>query len=108
MTDNIWEEVAEWQQHDEDRNLEQARDMIHKAIQADPESGAYWDSMGWVEYKLGNFQEALQWLSKAAESEEGGNPVVRNHLGKVVYDARYENVRFGEMLAPLQGVASRR
>ena len=34
--------------------------------------------------------------------------VVRNHLGKVVYDARYENVHFGEMLAPLQGVASRR
>ena len=22
MTDNIWEEVALWQQHDEDRNLE--------------------------------------------------------------------------------------
>jgi len=22
MTDNIWEEVAYWQQHDEDRNLE--------------------------------------------------------------------------------------
>ena len=22
MTDNIWEQVADWQQHDEDRNLE--------------------------------------------------------------------------------------
>ncbi len=32
--------------------------------------------------------------------------VVRNHTGKIVYDARYENVHFGEMLAPLQGMAS--
>ena len=32
--------------------------------------------------------------------------VVRNHTGNIVYDARYENVHFGEMLAPLQGMAS--
>jgi hypothetical protein len=31
--------------------------------------------------------------------------VVRNHTGDIVYDARYENVHFGEMLAPLQGMA---
>lgn len=32
--------------------------------------------------------------------------VVKDHTGTVVYDARYENVHFGEMLAPLQGVAA--
>ncbi len=31
---------------------------------------------------------------------------VRDHLGKVVYDARYENVHFAEMLAPLSGAAA--
>lgn len=29
--------------------------------------------------------------------------VVRDHRGSIVYDARFENVHFGEMLAPLQG-----
>ena len=32
MIDNIWEEVARWQQHDEDRNLE-AIDM-HEVVGA--------------------------------------------------------------------------
>jgi Skp family chaperone for outer membrane proteins len=32
--------------------------------------------------------------------------VVKDHTGAVVYDARYENVHFGEMLAPLQGVTA--
>lgn len=32
--------------------------------------------------------------------------VIRDHNGKVVYDARYENVHFAEMLAPLSGTAT--
>ncbi len=31
--------------------------------------------------------------------------IVRDHRGKVVYDARFENVHFAEMLAPLTGAA---
>lgn len=32
--------------------------------------------------------------------------IVKDHTGDVIYDARYENVHFGEILAPLQGVAA--
>ena len=29
-----------------------------------------------------------------------------NHTGEVVYEAHYENMHFGEMLAPLQGIST--
>lgn len=32
--------------------------------------------------------------------------VVKDHTGSIVYDARYENMHFGEMLAPLEGMPS--
>ena len=40
MTDNIWEEVADWQQHDEDRNLETI--FQHELETTKPEDLGQW------------------------------------------------------------------
>ncbi|MBU0508921.1 tetratricopeptide repeat protein [bacterium] len=46
-------------------NLEHARVLVLRALDADPENGAYLDTMGWIEFGLGRYRPALKWLKKA-------------------------------------------
>ena len=41
--------------------------MIRKALQDDPDNFAFLDSLGWVLFKRGKFQEAVEPLEKAVE-----------------------------------------
>lgn len=45
--------------------LEQAWDMIQKALKAEPENGAYLDTAAWVLYRLKRYQEALDYVDEA-------------------------------------------
>jgi tetratricopeptide (TPR) repeat protein len=66
---------------DQGKNLEKARGMIQKAVDAEPENAAYLDSMGWVLFKLGEFKEAITWLKKATALKTGDDPTIWEHLG---------------------------
>lgn len=71
---------------DQGKNLEQAERMIRKAIAAEPENGAYLDSMGWVLHKLGKDAEALPYIEKAVKASSGsGDETLWDHLGDVQY-----------------------
>ncbi|MEW8497112.1 MAG: tetratricopeptide repeat protein, partial [Candidatus Thiodiazotropha taylori] len=48
-----------------------------------PESPAVLDSMGWVEYRLGNLPAALEHLQKAAEISNDAE--IASHLGEVLW-----------------------
>jgi Tfp pilus assembly protein PilF len=67
-----------------DRNvrLDEAMQMIKKALEMEPENGAYLDSLGWVYYRQGKLQEAESLLLKALE-RTGQDPAIRDHLGDV-------------------------
>jgi Tfp pilus assembly protein PilF len=66
------------------KNLEQAHDMIVRALVAEPDNPAYLDSLGWVLYKLGRYDEALAPMLRAAEMmKETPDSVVLDHLGDV-------------------------
>jgi tetratricopeptide (TPR) repeat protein len=41
--------------------------MVEIAIAADPDNTSYLDTIGWVHFKLGNYQEAKSYLEKAIE-----------------------------------------
>ena len=56
-------------------------DMIKRALQADPNNGAYLDSLGWVEYRQGKFDQALNDLHRAAQNITHDDPVVFDHIG---------------------------
>jgi len=66
---------------DQGKNLEKARKMIEKAVEAEPDNAAYLDSMGWVLFKLGEFKEAITWLRKATGLESGDDATIWEHLG---------------------------
>jgi tetratricopeptide (TPR) repeat protein len=69
---------------DQGKNLEQAESMIRKAVAAEPDNGAYLDSLGWVLFKRGKYDEALPWLEKAVKNSPGaGDETLWEHLGDV-------------------------
>lgn len=78
------------------QKLDEARRMIQKALELEPQAPHIIDSLGWVLYRQGRYDEAVIQLEKAAR-EMGDRPEtaeVYDHLGDV-YDklGRAENAR---------------
>ena len=70
---------------DQGKNLEQAEQMIRKAVEAEPDNGAYLDSLGWVLHRRGKHAEALPLIEKAVEKGQGsGDETLHEHLGDVL------------------------
>jgi tetratricopeptide (TPR) repeat protein len=76
---------------DEGRNLEDAIDLIERAVRLRPRSGYFVDSLGWVHFKLGNLDLAVAFLEQATILEPV-DPVISDHLG----DAYWATGRFIE------------
>ena len=65
---------------DRDTKLVQARAMIQKALQRDPNSGAITDSLGWVMLRQGDDKEAVKMLQRAVELDPEDS-TINGHLG---------------------------
>lgn len=63
-------------------NLDKALKYVKKALQAEPENGAYIDTLGWIHYKKGNLQKALEEIKRAVALMDE-DPVLLEHLGDV-------------------------
>ena len=63
--------------------LDEAHDLISRALAAKPNDPAILDSLGWVEYRRGNLQEALTLLQQAYEAFPDHE--VAAHLGEVLW-----------------------
>ncbi|MGZ8259264.1 MAG: tetratricopeptide repeat protein [Caldimonas sp.] len=63
--------------------LAEARELIKKALELSPGEPAITDSMGWVEYRLGNREEALRLLRTAYQARP--DPEIAAHLGEVLW-----------------------
>jgi tetratricopeptide (TPR) repeat protein len=67
---------------DRNSHLEEALTLIKKAIDFDPQNGAYLDSLGWVYFKLGNYDQAEENLRRAADKSPN-DATVQDHLGEL-------------------------
>jgi Flp pilus assembly protein TadD len=68
-----------------DRNvrLDEARTLIERAVQLAPEDPQILDSMGWIAYRQGKTDEAIQWLQRAWAIRN--DPEIGAHLGEVLW-----------------------
>ena len=57
--------------------------MIRKALAAEPDNGAYLDSLGWVLFKLGKYEDAIGPLEQAVKKNTGGDATLWDHLADV-------------------------
>jgi tetratricopeptide (TPR) repeat protein len=62
--------------------LEEAHDLIQRAVDQEPFNGAFLDSLGWVYFKQNKLDDAESMLRKAVEHEPH-DPTIRSHLGDV-------------------------
>ena len=54
---------------DRNINLDEAGSMIKKALEIEPENGAYLDSLGWFYFKKGDFNRAITELVACRRSD---------------------------------------
>ncbi|MEI6097400.1 MAG: tetratricopeptide repeat protein, partial [Alphaproteobacteria bacterium] len=65
-------------------NLDEALQMIQRAVAASPESGYIVDSLAWAYYRLGRFKDAVAPQEKASKLMPL-DPVVTDHLGDIYW-----------------------
>ena len=58
-----------------------AEEMVGRALQFDPNNGAYLDTLGWIHYRKGKFEDALNELLRAAQNLTKPDPIVLEHIG---------------------------
>jgi tetratricopeptide (TPR) repeat protein len=68
---------------DQGIKLDEAMDLIQKALKIKPESGYIIDSLGWVYFQKGLYDKALHYLEKASKLTP--DPTIHEHLGDVYF-----------------------
>lgn len=63
--------------------LEEAAQLIEKALKLAPDDPFIMDSMGWVQYRLGAHDKALDYLRRAYSGQP--DPEIAAHLGEVLW-----------------------
>jgi len=65
---------------EQNRNLDRALKMIEKAVSQRPNDGYIVDSLGWVLYRMKDYNGAVRHLERAVELRPE-DPVINDHLG---------------------------
>ncbi len=74
--------------------LDEAQDLIERAVKGRPNDGFITDSLGWLLYRIGKFDEAVAPMERAAELMPT-DPVINDHLGDVYWKVgRNREARF--------------
>ena len=66
---------------DHNMQLDEAEEMIKRALEIEPNNGSYLDSLGWVEFRKGKFDQALADLLRASKNMGRDDPIVFEHMG---------------------------
>lgn len=79
------------------QNLDEAENLILKALEYKPHDGYITDSLGWIYYKKGLFEKAAGYLQKAVGLVPT-DPIILEHLGDVYMkmDQKKEALEFYE------------
>jgi predicted Zn-dependent protease len=68
---------------DHNMRLPEALTLLQQAIKLSPNDPFVLDSMGWLQYRLGNFKDAVGYLQRAYN--ERRDPEIATHLGEVMW-----------------------
>jgi tetratricopeptide (TPR) repeat protein len=82
--------------------LNEAYDLIKKAVDQAPDNGAFLDSLGWLYFREGKLSEAEELLVRAL-AQIGEDPTVHEHLGDVYFKLGKTREAVAQWQASLQG-----
>ena len=69
---------------DRGERLQESVGLLERAIEIDPDNGAYLDSLGWAYFKLDRLELAETHLRQASE-QMARNSVIQDHFGDVLF-----------------------
>jgi len=67
------------------QNLSKAETLAAKAVAGLPKNASVLDTYAMVLFKLGKYDEALNWISKALQNNGASNPVYLEHYGDILF-----------------------
>ncbi len=65
-------------------HLQEAMEMIRKAVKLRPNDGYIVDSLGWAHYRMKQYEEAVRYLEQAVELRPD-DPTINDHLGDALW-----------------------
>lgn len=68
---------------DQTERYDEALELISKALEYRPDDPFILDSMGWVHYRIGNNEKAIEYLERALELKQDAE--IAAHLGEVLW-----------------------
>jgi len=78
---------------DQGMKLQEALELIQKAVDLDPNNGAYLDSLGWAYFRLNKLDQAEEYLKKAIRFDSNDS-TVHDHMGDLYLKLqKYEDAR---------------
>ena len=64
--------------------LQRALEMAKRAVAADPENSSYLDTIGWIYFRLGQFDDARRFIERAVAKDSASATVI-DHLGDICF-----------------------
>jgi len=64
-----------------DRRLGEAEELLDRALKMDPENGFFLDSLGWIYYRQGKSELAIEYIRRAIRAMTSDDAILRDHLG---------------------------
>ena len=69
----------------ENRNMERALTMITRALSLSDKNSTYLDTMAWVLYRLGRYDEAKKYMQQALSLDRAQSAELAMHYGDILY-----------------------
>tara|TARA_B100000989_G_scaffold293026_1_gene269813 strand:+ start:920 stop:2419 length:1500 start_codon:yes stop_codon:yes gene_type:complete len=75
-----------------EENIEFALELAKNAIRLEPKSAAYLDTLGWIYYKLSNYDEALFYISESI-GLDSNNVTIKDHFDEILKVKAEKNIK---------------
>ena len=75
-----------------EENIEFALELAKNAIRLEPKSAAYLDTLGWIYYKLSQYDEAFFYISESI-GLDSNNVTIKEHFDEIIKVKAEKNIK---------------
>ncbi len=69
----------------EKKDLEKAKTMAEKVVKKHPKNSTYLDTLAWVLFRMGRYEEAFKYMDLAIKNDKDPSGVMLEHFGDILF-----------------------